>query len=466
MTSTGARVEFAGDRVVEFLKVLEQMAAGDLCQRLAISARHDELDAIAHAVNVLVGELGWTTARAVEAHEERAVIAERANLSKNIFLRNMSHEIRTPIAAMLGFADLLASDELAPQDRSESLRRLRTNGLAVLSLLDDLLDLAKLDAHKIVLNPEPVSVVDLVHEVFASLEIGSRAKDLEMRIEATDQSLTTIWTDRYRLRQILVNIAANAVKFTEAGSIVVAVSSTRDVEGERWTVDITDTGIGIAADRHSCLFEPFEQVDASIAAAYGGSGLGLSLSRRLAEHLGGSLTLLHSTPGQGTAFRLIVRPLPAAPGIESASAGVALASDEGSVEGWRILLAEDHRDLHFVLRRLLEQSGASVESAYDGREAVAKVVSGTFDVVLMDLRMPHMDGLQATRALRSQGCALTIVALTADAATLRRAEALDAGCDACVSKPFTLEELTTAIRQCSRPGAVPTEPSGWSQVPG
>ena len=201
----------------------------------------------------------------------------------------MSHEIRTPIAAMLGFADLLASDDLAPQNRSELLRRLRANGLAVLSLLDDLLDLAKLDAHKIVLNPEPVSVVDLVHEVFASLEIDSRAKDLEMRIEATDQSLTTIWTDRYRLRQILVNIAANAVKFTDAGSIVVVLSATRDVEGERWTIDITDTGIGIAADRHSCLFEPFEQVDASIAAAYGGSGLGLSLSRRLAEHLGGSL---------------------------------------------------------------------------------------------------------------------------------------------------------------------------------
>ena len=168
-TPTGARVEFARDRVAEFLEVLEHMAAGDTLLRLKISASHDELDALAHGVNVLVGELGWATARAVEAHEERAIMAERADMSKNIFLRNMSHEIRTPITAMLSFAGLLASDDLAPEKRPELLRRLQLNALAVLSLLDDLLDLAKLDAHKIVLNPEPVSVMELVQEVFASV---------------------------------------------------------------------------------------------------------------------------------------------------------------------------------------------------------------------------------------------------------------------------------------------------------
>ena len=211
------------------------MAAGDTQQRLTISDRHDELDALAHGVNVLVGELGWATARAVEAQEERAVTAERANVSKNIFLRNMSHEIRTPITAMLGFADLLASDDLSHQNRPELLRRLQANGLAVLSLLDDLLDLAKLDAHKIVLNPEPVSVVELVREVLASLEIDSRAKGLEMRVEATPEALGTIQTDRFRLRQILVNIVANAVKFTEAGSIIIAVQ--RDARHRRRAVD-------------------------------------------------------------------------------------------------------------------------------------------------------------------------------------------------------------------------------------
>jgi signal transduction histidine kinase len=442
----GPRLEFARDRFAELLDVLERMAAGDTRLRLKISASHDELDALAHGVNVLVGELGWATARAVEAHEERAVVAERANMSKNVFLRNMSHEIRTPISAMLAFAGLLASDDLTHEKRSELVRRLQVNALAVLSLLDDLLDLAKLDAHKIVLNPEPVSVIELVEEVFASLEIESRAKGLDMRVEARSGTLGTIRTDRYRLRQILVNVVANAVKFTDTGGILIALSARRDDEGERWTIDMTDTGMGIASDRHPHLFEAFEQLDASIARVYGGNGLGLALSRRLAEQLGGSLELLHSAPGEGTAFRLIVRSLAAAQKAESEAKGAAPGRVRQFFEGLHMLLAEDHRDLHFALRALLERTGATVESAFDGREAVDKAVSGTFDVVLMDLRMPHVDGFQATRELRSQGCSVPIVALTADPATVHRTEALDAGCNACLSKPFKLEDLLASIR--------------------
>src|SRR5580765_510279 len=178
------RIEFDSDRIAEFMRMLELIAAGDTQKRLPISARHDELDAIAYGINVVVSELGWTTERVLEAQTERAVTAERANDSKNVFLRNMSHEIRTPITAMLGFADLLASDSLGPQDRPDLLRRLQTNGLAVLSLLDDLLDLARLDAHRIVLNPESVTVVDLVREVLTSLEIESRGKGLRMHVDA------------------------------------------------------------------------------------------------------------------------------------------------------------------------------------------------------------------------------------------------------------------------------------------
>ena len=446
----GTRVEFDGSRLLEFLATLEHMAAGDMRLRLKISDKHDELDALAHGVNVLVSELEWTTARAVKAHEERAAIAERADVSKTVFFRNMSHEIRTPITAMLGFADLLASDVLPRPKRLELLRRLQTNAQAVLALLDDLLDLARLDAHKVVLSPEPVSVIELVHEVFASFERESQAKGLDMRVEADRAALGAICTDRYRLRQILVNLVANAVKFTGAGRVAVALNAGRGADAGAWTIDVIDTGIGIPADRHQHLFEPFEQVSDSIVRVYGGSGLGLALSRRVAEQLGGSLDLLRSEPGMGTVFRLTLKPFAMPASANAAVPDKAAETEDVSVDGLRILVAEDHRDLHFAIREMLEQQGASVDSAFDGREAVSMALASPFDVVLMDLRMPQMDGLQATRALRSQGCCVPIVALTADPATVRRAEAIDAGCDACFSKPFEFEDVMASVRQSPR----------------
>src|SRR5215471_14335853 len=449
MTGGNGRIEFDRDRLTSLLNVLEMMAAGDTQKRLTISARHDELDAIAHAINVLVGELGWTTERVLEAQTERAVSAERANDSKNIFLRNMSHEIRTPITAMLGFADLLASEGLSSQDRPELLRRLQANGLAVLALLDDLLDLARLDAHRIVLSPEPVPVVDLVREVMASLEVDSRAKGLAMRVEATPDALGMLQTDRYRLRQILVNLLTNAVKFTEAGAIVVWLGIRREDGDERWTIDVIDTGIGIAAHQHARVFEPFEQASPAISRTFGGSGLGLALSRRLAEQLGGGLVLVRSAPGEGSAFRLTLRPLQTAP-----KPGRALDREieetDAAIKGMHILLAEDHRDLHHAVRQFLERAGAIVESAYDGRQAVEIAATSAFDVLLMDLRMPHTDGFEATRMLRGRGYTFPIIALTADPTTIYHEEALEAGCDACLAKPFKLAELSSAIRRSSR----------------
>jgi CheY-like chemotaxis protein len=351
---------------------------------------------------------------------------------------------------MLGFADLLGSGGLGPQDRPDLLRRLQANGLAVLSLLDDLLDLARLDAHRIVLNPESVTVVDLVREVLASLEIDRRGELLPMQVDATPEALGSIQTDRYRLRQILANLLANAVKFTEAGSITVSMRVERDTDDERWLIDVTDTGIGIAGDQHARVFEPFEQANASITRVYGGTGLGLALSRRLAEQLGGGLVLLRSAPGEGSAFRLTLRALQTASSPARVPDRAAVGPDDSSIRGLHILLAEDHRDLHLALRQFLERAGATVESAYDGREAIAIVASATFDVVLMDLRMPNMDGFQATRILRSQGCALPIIALTADPTAMYHEEALEAGCDSCLSKPFKLADLSAAIRRSSR----------------
>ncbi|HVZ24075.1 MAG TPA: response regulator [Vicinamibacterales bacterium] len=437
-------------RIADFLKTLEMMAAGDLEKRLPISGRHDEFDAIAYGINVLVGELAWATARIVEAQEERAAAAERASNAKNVFLRNMSHEIRTPIAAMLSIAELLASRTLTQKDHADLVQRLQANGQAVMSLLDDLLDLARLDAHKMVFNPEPVSVIDVVRDVLSSVEIESRAKNLEIRVDVTEDAFGVIRTDRYRLRQILVNLVANAVKFTDAGGIVVSMRASESAAGgAQWTIDIADTGVGIAPEEQAHVFELFEQANASITRAYGGNGLGLAISRKLAEQLGGSLVLLRSALGEGTTFRLTLKPLIAPPRPEPLEPEPLNA---GSIAGVRILLAEDHRDMHHSLRTSLEGAGATVESALDGREALARALSMPFDVVLMDLRMPNMDGLQATRALRRQGCAVPVIALTADPATLRRAEAIEAGCDACLSKPFKVDDLIASIRLSTRAG--------------
>jgi signal transduction histidine kinase len=449
VVATSGPLHFRNSRVVEFLNVLELMAAGDTAKRLEISDRHDELDAIAHGINVLVSELGWATSRVVQAQEERAASAERANASKNIVLRNVSHEIRTPIAAMLGFAELLSLPDLAPDDRTDLLGRLKANAEAVLSLLEDLLDLARLDANKVVLSPEPVSVVDVVRDVLASLEIDGRAKDLRLQVEATPDAFGHVRTDRYRLRQILVNLLSNAIKFTEAGRVVVAIGVERGPGGEQWTIDVTDTGIGLAADQHAQLFEPFAQANDSIARMYGGNGLGLALSRRLARQLGGDLVLLRSAPREGATFRLTLRALPADVGGDSVAAVRSSSQGATGIKGLRILLADDHRDLHIALRRMLEHAGAIVESAYDGQEAVTKAMASPFDVVLMDQRMPHTDGFQATRTLRTQGYTVPIVAITADPALVHRAGALDAGCDACLSKPFKLDDLIASIQRSS-----------------
>jgi signal transduction histidine kinase/ActR/RegA family two-component response regulator len=443
---------FERDRVAALLKTLEIMAAGHVDMRLPISTRHDALDAIAHGINVLVGELAWAGARAKEAQDETAAVlraavadAERANAAKSVFLSNITHEIRTPIAAMLGFADLLESD-LSPEARADLVRRLRANGKAVLSVLGNLLDLARLDAHKIELIAEEVSVVDVVCEVLASVEIEANAKGLGVRAEFPRGAASTMRSDPYRLRQILVNLLANALKFTSTGGIFVSVHLIPATDGDQWAIDVADTGIGIASERHQHVFELFEQADPSIGRNYGGVGLGLALSRRMAEHLGGSLVLLRSVPGEGTTFRLTLKSLPLTVDPRSQAKTLPSLQETNAIDGLRVLLAEDHADIRLAVQMLLEQAGASVELADDGREAVTKALADTFDVVLMDLRMPHLNGLDAARLLRAQGSNVPIVALTADPAMVHRAAAIDGGCDECLSKPFLARDLVASIR--------------------
>jgi signal transduction histidine kinase/ActR/RegA family two-component response regulator len=422
------------NRVTALLEQLERMAAGDQSMMIPLTPQRDELDAIAYGINVLADELRWANARASEA--------------KTVFLRTASHEIRTPIASILGIADLLAYDHVNDADRTDLVARLRANCQALLSLVANVLDLSRIEADKIVLTYEPVVPLELVQEVVRSLEQEARAKGVAIRIEFEMGSSTTISTDRLRLRQILVNVLANAVKFTPRGEIRISLGIHRADDGERLTIDVADTGIGIAPHQVAGLFEPFGQAD-SVARVHGGTGLGLALSRRLAEQLGGSLVLVSSEVGRGTTFRITIdtHAAGAADGTRPPSPYSAQSPRRLRVlTGLRILLAEDHPDLRLAIGRALGLEGAELEYATNGYEAITVAQQARFDVVVMDLLMPAMSGLDATRALRAAGIRVPVIAISADATPGARTAAIDAGCNAFLCKPFDAGDLVAAIR--------------------
>ncbi len=443
---------FDPGRVAALVERLERMAAGDESEMIPLSSSRDDLDAIAHGINVLADELRWTNARASEA--------------KNVFLRTASHEIRTPIASILGIVDLLDRDRLSDTDRTDLVARLRANCRALLSLVANVLDLSRIEADKIAFTFEPVSPLELVQDVVQSLEPEARAKGIVVRIqfETGGGSSTMISTDRMRLRQILVNVMANAVKFTPRGEIRISLGIHRAAGRERLTVDVADTGIGIPSEQIAVLFQPFGQADV-VSRAHGGTGLGLALSRRLAEQLGGSLVLVSSEVGRGTTFRISIDAHDT--GVADSHRASSPDSDRAAGElhgvsaliGLQILLAEDNADLRMAIGRVLALEGAALAQAANGREAVETAQRSKLDVIVMDLIMPVMSGLEATRVLRAAGSRVPIIAISADATPRTRTAAVDAGCNAFLCKPFDSGDLVAAIRFL-HPAAESSSPIG------
>jgi signal transduction histidine kinase/ActR/RegA family two-component response regulator len=453
-------ISFSRDRVAALLEQLEVMAAGSVDAKLPLSSAGDELDAIAHGINALADELRYTSRRAADAerrateeHVRAKELAERANEAKSVFLRTASHEIRTPIAAILGIADLLAIGGMTDDDRADLVHRLRSNSRSLLSLVGNVLDLSRLEADKIELSFEPISVLEIARDVVHSLAADARKKRLSLHIESHVDSPIIIETDRLRLRQILVNVIANAVKFTARGGVVVTLCEDCDGDRRRAIVDVTDTGIGLDMAQREHLFTPFGQADPSVAREHGGSGLGLALSSRLAEQLGGSLVLLRSEVGEGSTFRLSLDATVAAAAYADArpkSDGLMDNPARRALDGVRVLLADDNPDLQLAIGRSLRIEGAAVAYASNGNEAIAMARSGTFDVVLMDVLMPHMNGVQASRILRADGCRVPIIAISADASPETRANSIDAGCSAFLCKPFEPGDLIASIRFARR----------------
>ncbi|SFJ05009.1 CheR family methyltransferase [Planctomicrobium piriforme] len=393
-----------------------------------------------------------------ELQEARAS-AEAASAAKSIFLANMSHEVRTPMTAVIGLTELLLDAE-QDGNRRHMLEMIQENGQFLTEILNDILDLSKIEAGRLNVDVVDCSIVDVLQEIQPLMEIRSRREGLELRVDYATPIPRRIFTDPIRARQILSNLISNAIKFTEAGKVDVRVEYLPGTSAGRLQVHVRDTGCGIPLEVQEAIFEPFSQVDGKLERRAKGTGLGLSISRRLAEILGGKLSV-ESTAGEGSTFTLelptppehavdLVNPDEIVPAITPVFAANGGDGSDHRLQGRRILVAEDTRTNQFLIRRLLEHHGAHVDIVEDGSKAVAVEQTARedqqpFDIVLMDMHMPQMNGYEASSAIRTAGYRGPIIALTASAMRGDRERCLEAGCTSYATKPIDRTALVNEM---------------------
>ncbi|MCM2281007.1 MAG: response regulator [Bdellovibrionaceae bacterium] len=403
-----------------------------------------------HATGVVydITHLKETERQLLEA-KERAEAADRA---KTEFVANMSHELRTPLTAILGFAELLGQSDLRADRRASYLDGVRRNSQVLVKLIEDLLDLSKVEAGHMDIDLHRVPLRDLLNDTLALFQDSAKKAQVELRASVSESVPRIIVTDPVRLKQILANIVGNAVKFTEpGGTITVSVDpSMRSACAENEIViHVIDTGVGIDPADASKLFKAFSQIENGRRRPASGTGLGLFISRRLAQALGGDVRLKASRLGQGSHFE--IRIIDAADSFSVVGGtGAGEAEESVRLDHVRLLLAEDTDDVRLLMRDGLREAGAIVESAVDGREALERARRDRFDAIIMDIRMPEMDGLEATRRLRGEGLRVPIIGVSAHAEAHDHTEALEAGCDVYLTKPVRLPELTAAVARLLR----------------
>ena len=382
--------------------------------------------------------------------------AEAASRTKSEFLANMSHEIRTPLTAILGCCDILREDgaiHKAPPRRLQTIDTIRRAGDHLLTVINDILDLSKIEAGRFSTQLVDVSLPSILSEVESFIRPRVACKSVALSFTIGTPIPDRIVSDPTHLRQILLNLLGNAAKFTEAGCIDVRVEAVHVGDKQTLRVGVRDSGSGMSPEQASLLFRPFTQADASVTRKYGGTGLGLTISRRLAEFLEGSVTLQETSPGAGSLFVLELPLVPAA-GSTLVTEIHSLVSSPPPIEpifklDGRILLAEDSPEIQRLLEFHLKKAGAEVTTTNNGVEALERLdfaerEGRTFDLLLTDMQMPEMDGYTLAETLRSRGCHMPIIALTAHAMAEDRQRCLDAGCDDYVSKPIDKAQLLSA----------------------
>lgn len=391
--------------------------------------------------------------RQVQEMENLRRKAEEANISKNHFLANISHEIRTPLAAVLGFADVLYQEKISDQDRKESLLAIRRNGELLSRLIDDLLDLSKIEAQRLEFERKEFSIKDLLQDVQSVVGFRAYEKGVKLEFSLPDTDVM-LMADPLRIKQILLNVVGNAVKFTEKGHVRVQMSleecrSPAEAGALRKVVfKIEDTGLGLTAAEVQRLFQPYGQADVSTARRFGGTGLGLVISRQLAQLMGGDLRLISSQKGVGSTFEVSLiaelspyaRPTPVTETIPREP--IARAT---SIAGKVILIVDDVEDNRLLIAHYLNAQNIVLLQAETGQEALDLLQKKIPDLILMDIQMPGLDGYEAVRRIRMRGVKIPIIALTAHAMREETVKCLSAGFDAVLTKPTRKNELINAL---------------------
>jgi signal transduction histidine kinase/DNA-binding NarL/FixJ family response regulator len=458
-----------GELVDCFNQMLEQIRQRDTQLQGHRDKLEEQIKQRTHQLSVLNAQLA--------AEKDKAELANRA---KSAFLANMSHEIRTPMAAILGYTDMMADPNQTPEQRANCLGVVRRNGRHLLELINDILDLSKIEADKMTVESIPTDLPQVMSEVVSLMRPRALEKKLKFELEFEGAIPRVVMTDPLRLRQVLINLIGNAIKFTPAGDVKLRVACEKGArrDGEEAAAcatlrfDVADTGIGMTEEQVEKLFQPFTQADDSTTRKFGGTGLGLTISRRLGKLLGGDITV-NSRRGLGSTFTLripavCVEGTEMVSGLSEAMLSEAPKAAAGPITiGGRILLAEDGVDNQELIKAHVQSAGASVVVAENGRAAIkrfqAQPSGEAFDLVLMDMQMPVMDGYEAAGELRKQGHKVPIVALTAHAMPEDRAKCIAAGCTDYLVKPVDREVLLKTLAKylpaAPAPGAQPVAAS-------
>lgn len=413
-----------------------------------------ELDQNKHALKEKSDTLALKL-REVESLREEA---DAANRAKSRFLANMSHEMRTPLGAVLGFSEILKLPDQTAEDRQNCIAAIERNGRVLLKLIDDILDLSKVEANHLETERVKVSLIELIDDIRSVHGLKAGEKGIAFEIAAEGRLPHFVVTDGLRLKQVLNNIVGNAVKFTAAGHVTVSLALQQDSfkETSMLRVLVTDTGVGLTSTEAQRLFQPFMQADSSTKRKFGGTGLGLAISRSFARLLGGDVVLLKSEKDRGSTFEISVDVgkidaealVDATELLEPGQVPVSEVSpDRTALAGISILVVDDARDNRALMKRMLEHAGAEVQLASDGEEAVDKATTQDFNIILMDIQMPKMDGYEATSKLRRLGYNKPILALTAHAMRAELERCLEAGCDQCLSKPVARKKLIEVVKE-------------------